>query len=157
MNQVVLREDLIAIDDSTTSRSAVWSSEQTYEAIMNYVATNGHGGGFKYMEINDVITLQPGESIKRDYDLGDKSILITTVYLDVENGSIFGLKIRDVPDTGFILYHTGRVSHYTDSVFIPYKDKNPATQNKLHTEITNYNLYAPVVLNLKILGLEMDV
>ena len=157
MNQVVLKEELVKIDDSKTSRSTVWSSEQTYEAIMNYVATNGSGGGFKYMEINDVISLKAGESIQRDYDLGDKSILVTTVYMDVADGSNLQLQIKDQITNGFLLYDTGRVNHYTDSVFIPYKDKDPNTKNKLHTVITNWNLYAPVNITLKILGLEMEV
>ncbi|NFR85411.1 MULTISPECIES: hypothetical protein [unclassified Clostridium] len=148
----------IVLDDSTTSRNTTWSSEQIYEAIINYSgAGNGSGGGFKYMELNDVISLKSGESIQRDYDLGDKSMIITTVYLDVENGSTFEFSITDQIQNGFLLYNTGRVSHYTDSLFLPYKDKDPETSNKLHTHIKNGNLNAPVNLNLKILGLEVDV
>jgi hypothetical protein len=146
----------IVLDDSTTSNSTTWSSERIYEAIINYTG-GGSGGGFKYMELNDVITLNAEESIQRDYDLGDKSMIITTVYLDIADGSNFQFKIKDKVTNGFKLYDTGRVSHYTDSLFIPYKDKEPTTSNKLHTEITNWNLNAPVVLNLKILGLEVEV
>jgi hypothetical protein len=146
----------IVLDDSQTSRSTTWSSERIYEAILGYTSGMG-GGGFKYMELNDVITLQAGETLKRDYDLGSTSMVITTVYLDIADGSNFQFKIKDQIKNGFKLYDTGRVSHYTDSLFIPYKDKDPATINKLHTEITNWNMYAPVVLNLKILGLEVEV
>ncbi|MBM7869287.1 hypothetical protein JOC70_000756 [Clostridium pascui] len=147
----------IILDDSTTSRSTTWSSEQIYEAIINYSGASGSGGGFKYMELNDVISLKAGETIQRDYDLGDESMIVTTVYLDIEDGSNFQFKITDKVVDGFLLYDTGRVSHYTDSLFIPYKDKEPTTSNKLHTELTNWNLNAPVVLNLKILGLEVKV
>ncbi|EKQ52741.1 MULTISPECIES: hypothetical protein [unclassified Clostridium] len=148
----------IVLDDSQTSRSTTWSSEQIYEAIINYSGgKNGTEGSFKFMEINDVISLNAGETIQRDYDLGENSIIITTVYLDIEDGSNFQLKIKDQIQNGFLLYDTGHVNHYTDSVFIPYKDKDPNTKNKLHAEITNWNLNAPVVLNLKILGLEVEV
>lgn len=147
----------VVIDDLSISRNTTWSSEQIYEAIINYSGKNtGGGGGLVYKEINDVVSLSPGEHIQKDYDLGSKSILITTVYLDVENGSTFEFEITDQISDGFLLYDTGVASHYTDSVFIPYKDKDPNTTNRLHCHITNRNMTAPINLNIKILGLEVD-
>lgn len=145
----------ILMDDSQITKNTTWSSEQIYEAIINY-SGGGSGGGFKYMELNDVISLQAGETIKKDYDLGDSSMVITTIYLDIADGSNFQFKITDKVNDGFLLYDTGRVSHYTDSLFIPYKDKD-TTLNKLHTEITNCNPNYAAILNLKILGLEVEV
>jgi hypothetical protein len=149
----------ILLDDGQISRATTWSSEQIYEAIVNYASGSGGGGALQYKELNDVITLGAGQTIQKDYDLGDKSIIITTAYLDIVDGSIFEFKIVDKIVGGFTLYDTGRVSHYTDSLFIPYKDKdsNDSTVNKLHTEITNHNLNAGVTLNIKILGLELKL
>jgi len=149
----------VVIDDSQISRSTGWSSEQIYEAIINYSNASGGGGGLQYKEINDVIVLTAGQTIQKDYDLGDKSIIVTTVYLDVADGSNFEFKIIDKVTNGFLLYDTGKVSHYTDSLFIPYKDKDSSDTsiNKLHTEITNWNLNGSITLNLKILGLELKL
>lgn len=146
----------IVLDDSQISRTTTWSSEQIYEAIINYTKSSSGGTNLKYKELNDVINLQPGQQLKRDYDIGNNSIIITTLYLDILDGSNFQFKIFDKAEGGFLLYDTGKVSHYTDSVFIPYKDKvlNP---NKLHTEITNFNLNSAVTLNMKILGLEVQL
>jgi len=146
----------IVIDDSQISRSTTWSSEQIYEAIISYSKVPSGGGNLKYREINDVINLKPGQELQKDYDLGDNPIIITTVYLDIVDGSNFQFKVLDKILNGFLLYDTGKISHYTDSVFIPYKDKD-TTLNKLHTQIINFNLNSDVTLNMKILGLEVQI
>ncbi|WMJ80981.1 hypothetical protein RBU49_01640 [Clostridium sp. MB40-C1] len=156
---VTLDKDVV-IDDSKISRMTTWSSEQIMEQILNYTNSSQTGGGtgLKYMEINDVVNIAAGAAINKDYDLGENSFIITTVYLDIADGSNFQFKIFDKSTNGFLLYDTDRVSHYTDSVFIPYKDKDEkeAKENKLHTQIINSNQNSSVTLNLKILGLEIN-
>jgi hypothetical protein len=117
----------------------------------------GGSGSFKYVEITDTVTLQPGEQIKKDYSLGAKSMLITTVYLTMTNGGSFQFQIYD--STGFdrfLLYDTAIVRNYTDSVFLPYKDHDNVTTNTMHTQITSMTSTAEK-LNIKIIGLELEV
>lgn len=132
MNQVVLLKDLAGLNP-------------------------GGGGSFKYVEINDKVVIQPKERIKKDYSLGDKSILITTLYLYMTNNGNFQFSIFDRNDLmdRFQLYDTAIVANYTDSIFIPYKDKDSITTNTLHTEITSMT-NSVETLNIKILGLELD-
>lgn len=143
MNNVVLKADLEALKNELDSQIALLQKMG--------------GGSLKYREITDSVTLSPGEQLQKDYDLGENTIIITTLYLDVDDGSNFQFQILDKVSQadGFLLYDTGRVSHYTDSVFIPYMDKD-ITANKLHTRITNQNLNTQVTLNIKILGLEVE-
>lgn len=149
-NKVVLQEDLDNLKDFFNDQ---------IQALQSMIGENGSGlgggGSLKYRELVDIVNLQPGESIQKDYDLGDNTIVITTLYLDVADGSSFQFQIFDKISNGFCLYDTYRVSHYSDSVFIPYKDKD-ITGNKMHIVITNLNLNNPVVLNVKILGLEVQ-
>ena len=156
---VTLDKDVV-IDDNKISRSTTWSSEQIMEQIINYTNSSqmGGGSGLKYMEINDVVAIDAGGTINKDYDLGENSFIITTLYLDIENGSTFQFKIFDKSTNGFLLYDTDVVSNYTDSVFIPYKDKDEkkTKDNKLHTQIINSNKNSPITFNLKILGLEIN-
>ncbi|KEH99971.1 hypothetical protein [Clostridium botulinum] len=156
---VTLDKDVV-IDDNKISRSTTWSSEQIMEQILNYTNSSQIGGdsGLKYMEINDVVSIAAGGTINKDYDLGENSFIITTLYLDIEDGSTFQFKIFDKSTNGFLLYDTDVVSHYTDSVFIPYKDKDKkeAKENKLHTQIINQNKNSSVTLKFKILGLEIN-
>ena len=156
---VTLSKDVV-IDDSKISRITTWSSEQIMEQILNYTNSSqrGDGSGLKYMEINDVVNIEAGGIIDKDYDLGENSFIITTLYLDIADGSYFKFKIFDKSINGFLLYDTNRVSHYTDSVYIPYqeKDEKENKENKLHTQMINSNQNSPVILNIKILGLEIN-
>lgn len=157
---VNLNEDVV-IDDSKISKITTWSSEQIMDNISNYISGSQIGGGsaLRYVEINDAISIDAGSIINKDYDLGENSFIITTLYLDITDGSSFQFKIFDKSVNGFLLYDTDTVSHYTDSVFIPYKDKDEKEfkKNKLHTQIINYNQSSPVILNVKILGLEIKI
>lgn len=156
---VTLNKEVV-IDDSKISRTTTWSSEQIMEQILNYTNSSqrGDGSGLKYMEINDVVNIDAGGTIDKDYDLGENSFIITTLYLDVADGSNFEFKIFDKSINGFLLYDTNRVSHYTDSVFIPYKDKDQKEnkENKLYTQMVNSNQNSSIILNIKILGLEIN-
>ncbi len=148
--------DGIVMDDKQVSRSSTWSSEQILEEILNHTQGSSSGGeSLKYREINDVINLNHGDEITKDYDLGDNTIIVTTLYLDILDGSNFRFQILDKSNNGFILYDSDKVSHYTDSVFIPYIDKDSDT-NKLHVKVTSYNLNSQASLNIKILGLEIQ-
>lgn len=150
-NNVVLQDDLDALRDSFNSQIQLLQS-----MIGSSSSGSGTGGGnLKYRELVDVVNLNPGQSLQKDYDLGENTIVITTLYLEIADGSSFEFQIFDKISNGFCLYDTGRVAHYTDSVFIPYMDKDTTT-NKIHTVITNFNLNAPVTLNIKILGLEVQ-
>lgn len=157
---VNLNKDVV-IDDSKISKITTWSSEQIMDNISNYISGSQIGGGsaLRYVEINDAISIDAGSIINKDYDLGENSFIITTLYLDITDGSSFQFKIFDKSINGFLLYDTDIVSHYTDSVFIPYKDKDEKEfkKNKLHTQIINYNQSSPVILNIKILGLEIKI
>lgn len=149
----------IMIDDSKTSRNSTWSSELIIETIMNYInGIKGNCGGnaLKYMEINDEVLLEPGQVLKKDYDLKENNLIVTTLYLDIEDGSYFRYKIFDKSNQGFLLYDSYKVQHYTDSIFLPYKDKDDLNSNKLHTEITSFNLNKKTKMNVKILGLEIS-
>ncbi|HDK7168206.1 hypothetical protein CF065_03650 [Clostridium sporogenes] len=157
---VNLNEDVV-IDDSKISKITTWSSKQIMDNISNYISGSQIGGGsaLRYVEINDAISIDAGSIINKDYDLGENSFIITTLYLDITDGSSFQFKIFDKSINGFLLYDTDTVSHYTDSVFIPYKDKDEKEfkKNKLHTQIINYNQSSSVILNVKILGLEIKI
>ncbi|MBV4432783.1 hypothetical protein KM803_15895 [Clostridium tyrobutyricum] len=145
----------IIMDDGRVSRSTTWSSEQILEEILSHVQNSSGGLNLKYREINDLIQLNPNQELKKNYDLGDTSIMITTLYLDIQDGSNFRFQILDKVDDGFALYDSYKVNHYTDSVFIPYKDKDVDT-NSLHIKIKNFNMNSSVQLNIKILGLEVQ-
>lgn len=148
-NKVVLQEDLDNLKDFFNDQ---------IQALQSMIGENGSGlggGSLKYRELVDIVNLEAGESIQKDYDLGGNTIVITTLYLDIADGSSFQFQIFDKMSNGFCLYDTFRVSHYSDSVFIPYKDKD-IESNKLHSIITNYNLNSSVTLNIKILGLEVQ-
>lgn len=145
----------IIMDDSKVSRSTTWSSEQILEEILNHTQTSSGGVNLQYREINDLIQLNPDQELQKNYDLGDTSIIITTLYLDIQNGSNFRFQILDKVNDGFVLYDSYKVNHYTDSIFIPYKDKDEDT-NSLHVKIKNFNLNSSVQLNVKILGLEVQ-
>lgn len=149
-NKVVLQEDLDNLRNFVNNQIQLLQS-----MIANSESGTGGGGSLKYRELVDIVNLEPGESIQKDYDLGENTIVITTLYLDIADGSSFQFQIFDKISNGFCLYDTFRVSHYSDSVFIPYKDKNDIG-NKLHTIITNHNLNSSVTLNIKILGLEVQ-
>ncbi|PJI07025.1 MULTISPECIES: hypothetical protein [Clostridium] len=145
------------IDDGQTSRSSTWSSEQILEEILSHTQGSSLKGGaeLKYREINDTINLKPIEEITKNYDLGDDTMILTTLYLDIPDGSTFRFRVFDKAENGFLLYDSGKVTHYTDSVFVPYEDKDSNT-NSLHAVITNYNPNNPVTLNMKLLGLTIQ-
>lgn len=143
------------IDDSRTSRTSTWSSEQILEEIINHMQGNSGGANLKYREINDTVNLKAGEEIAKDYDLGNNTMILTTLYLDIPDGSTFRFRVFDKAQNGFLLYDSDKVIHYTDSVFIPYEDKDLDT-NLLHTVITNYNPNSSETLNIKLLGLEVQ-
>ncbi len=151
----VTQDKDVVIDDSVTSRNSTWSSEQIFEEIINHIQGNSGGTNLKYREINDTINLKAGEEITKNYDLGDNTMILTTLYLDIPDGSTFRFRVFDKVKNGFLLYDSGKVMHYTDSVFIPYQDKDKDT-NLLHTVITNYNPNNSETLNVKLLGLEVQ-
>jgi hypothetical protein len=123
---------------------------------INYLLQNTGGNkGLVYRDINDMISLQPKEILKKNYSLGDKSILITGVYIISKSEIPFTFNIFDKENDGFKIYSLENVTNIADNLYLPYKDYDNG--NNLHIEVSNIASSLQNVVSFRIVGLELEV